>query len=120
VLSVYILKKIIYGSKRAGKCPIDTCDTIIKKESFICGHVMSVQNGGMNELSNLRPICGDCNTFMDSKNWNVYVKEKIYEDSKKKCETCKKKVSIDIALILNKKVYCKACHDKNLLDSDSD
>lgn len=107
-----------FGSKRAGKCPIDTCDTIIKKESFICGHVISVENGGLNELSNLRPICGDCNTFMNGTNWNVYVKEKIYQDSKKKCEDCKKKISIDNTFIFNKKIYCKMCHEKSSSDSD--
>lgn len=43
--------------------------------SFDCGHVIAESNEGILELSNLRPICGSCNSSMGIKNMQDYAKE---------------------------------------------
>jgi hypothetical protein len=55
-----------------GTCPIVHCNNEIRKTDFEAGHVISEMNNGPTELSNLRPICRDCNRQMGSKNWNDF------------------------------------------------
>jgi len=43
--------------------------------NFDCGHVVAEKNGGLLELSNLRPICRKCNTSMGTKNMDEFIKE---------------------------------------------
>lgn len=65
-----------YGSKTTGICPIVGCNHVLSsviKRGFQCGHVISNKNGGKEELSNLRPICADCNSVMSSTNWDIFV-----------------------------------------------
>jgi hypothetical protein len=40
--------------------------------------VKAERNGGANEISNLRPICGLCNASMGSKNMNDFMKTNHY------------------------------------------
>lgn len=55
-------------------CPI--CEsTPISYFSFDCGRVVAESNGGTLDLSNLRPICGSCNSSMCSKDMRDYAKE---------------------------------------------
>ena len=56
-------------------CPISTCTTLLKKKGkggFHAGHIISERNGGLTEISNLRPICKHCNCMMTSKNWKDF------------------------------------------------
>lgn len=46
----------------------------IEKDSFDCGHVISEKNGGQLTLENLRPICGSCNSSMESMNMDLFIK----------------------------------------------
>ena len=46
----------------------------IRIDDFHAGHVQSEYNGGSDELSNLRPICGQCNSGMRTTNMIEYVK----------------------------------------------
>jgi hypothetical protein len=55
-----------------GTCPIVHCNNEIIKTAFEAGHVISEINNGPTELSNLRPICKDCNRQMGSQNWNDF------------------------------------------------
>jgi hypothetical protein len=66
-----------FGNSENGMCPI--CDKKIRvgKNGFHCGHIISEANGGVTDLDNLRPICGDCNIDMGSTNWDDYIKKKI-------------------------------------------
>lgn len=107
-----------YKSKKIGKCPIFNCNNQIEKEHFHCGHIISVCNGGTNDIENLRPICADCNSKMSSDNWNDYERNIIIKFYKKKCCECKKKQDENNILIRGEKLYCKECFNKN--DSDSD
>lgn len=67
-----------YGNKLCGFCPIIGCNhklSLIDKYGFQCGHIVSKKNGGSDDLSNLRPICADCNSKMNSTNWDEFIDE---------------------------------------------
>jgi hypothetical protein len=51
------------------------CKTVtIENTFFECGHVISERDGGTLEISNLRPICGECNRSMGTMNMIEYIK----------------------------------------------
>jgi hypothetical protein len=50
-------------------------EQMITTFSFECGHVEAHACGGSNDLSNLRPICRDCNNGMGTQNMKEYAKE---------------------------------------------
>jgi hypothetical protein len=57
-------------------CPI--CNlTLISIIKFEVGHIISVANGGDNNIENLKPICEKCNRSMGIKNMEEY-KKKYY------------------------------------------
>ena len=43
--------------------------------TFECGHVVAHAKGGSNDISNLRPICRDCNNGMGTENMKEYAKD---------------------------------------------
>jgi 5-methylcytosine-specific restriction endonuclease McrA len=47
---------------------------LITNRQFHVGHVISVKDGGTDEISNLRPICPPCNHSMGTKNMVEFVK----------------------------------------------
>ena len=52
--------------------------TTISSTQFHCGHVLSVKNGGLTTIENLRPICTKCNQSMQTMNMIDYVKKYGY------------------------------------------
>jgi hypothetical protein len=52
------------------KC--DICNNIISWETFHCGHIESVFYGGKTDVSNLEPICQQCNLNMGIQNLHEY------------------------------------------------
>lgn len=46
----------------------------IEQLEFHCGHVISVKDGGSDDIDNLRPICAGCNLSMGSENMNEFQK----------------------------------------------
>ncbi len=60
--------------KGVSMCPICK-ETEIKQAHFEVGHIISVKNGGEDKVSNLKPICEECNKYMGSKNMDDYQKE---------------------------------------------
>jgi 5-methylcytosine-specific restriction endonuclease McrA len=42
----------------------------INSKHFECGHIISIKNGGTNNIDNLRPICDECNKSMGTLNMN--------------------------------------------------
>ena len=50
-------------------------EQMITTFSFECAHVVARACGGSNDLSNLRPICRDCNCGMGIRNMREYAKE---------------------------------------------
>ena len=61
-----------FNHQKTATCPIVHCNNTISQTQFEAGHVISEYNNGPTELSNLRPICHECNIQMGSKNWNEY------------------------------------------------
>uniref|UniRef100_A0A6C0HH52 DM2 domain-containing protein n=1 Tax=viral metagenome TaxID=1070528 RepID=A0A6C0HH52_9ZZZZ len=47
---------------------------VINNRQFQVGHVISVRDGGTDEINNLRPICAPCNHSMGTKNMIEFVK----------------------------------------------
>lgn len=70
------LKKMVwnkwYPNSVSNTCPISNCKNIITNNSYSCGHIIAESRGGDTNVSNLRPLCNDCNTLMGSNNWNEY------------------------------------------------
>jgi 5-methylcytosine-specific restriction endonuclease McrA len=64
------------------ECPVWGCKNKITIKTCEMGHKLSRYNNGKEDLSNLRPICSQCNLKMSDKNWNEYEKE--LKDNKKK------------------------------------
>lgn len=108
-----------FKSQPVGKCPVAFCSNQLEQKSYICGHLISVSNGGMNELNNLRPICGDCNMKMSSTNWDEYEKNLIFNKKKGKCRKCKEKITVSKCFFNGMRIYCQKCYD-DLSSSDSD
>jgi hypothetical protein len=50
----------------------------IENTNFHCGHVISENNGGTLEISNLRPICAACNYSMGTENMQEFIKKYGY------------------------------------------
>jgi hypothetical protein len=49
-------------------------NTDIIQMSFHCGHIIAESKGGETNLSNLKPICQNCNSSMGSQNMNDFMK----------------------------------------------
>lgn len=128
-----------FNATTNGKCPIYNCTNILDKKvsnSWQCGHIISVMNGGTNDIDNLRPICTPCNKSMSSMDWDIYVikvlKDTIIEDYYNDNDTlqCYYKNSKRCTIMINKdeffpyvyqtkagktklKPICKKCFDNN-------
>lgn len=121
-----------FNAMTNGKCPIYKCPNILDTKtvnSWQCGHITSIMNGGVTKIENLRPICTDCNKSMSSMNWDDYVnkllKDHIIEDifnenDNVKCYKCTITVTIKdfypyqykTTKGSNKlKPICKKCYD---------
>jgi len=63
-----------FGSSVAeAKCPC--CKkTVIRQTEFHCGHKLAEANGGLTALSNLIPLCAQCNLSMGKKNFDDFCK----------------------------------------------
>ena len=72
------MKKLIwnhYIGEEIGKYKCLCCNnTYIYQISFHCGHVIAESKGGENIVSNLRPICQNCNSSMGNKNMDEFMK----------------------------------------------
>lgn len=122
-----------FKSSNEEKCPIFGCKQPLenKKWGFICGHIISVKNGGDNNIDNIRPICAQCNNKMSDENWDDYNekqkksyiwKEKFSDDNDGNCKICEKNITKDNFYIdetISKKgiigynIICKKCNNKD-------
>ena len=62
-----------FGERFEGKC--FCCKKKIERDNFESGHVVPVAAGGENHITNLRPICFDCNRSMGDMDLNAYKAE---------------------------------------------
>ena len=72
------IKKLVWNTnigEEKGKSKCLCCkSTDISQMSFHCGHIIAESNGGETIVSNLKPICQNCNSSMGSKNMNDFMK----------------------------------------------
>jgi 5-methylcytosine-specific restriction endonuclease McrA len=73
------LKKMVwdkYIGENKGKAKCYCCKhQDIRQIDFEAGHVVAESMGGKTILSNLRPICHQCNISMGTLNMNVFIKK---------------------------------------------
>jgi 5-methylcytosine-specific restriction endonuclease McrA len=71
------LKRLVwnkYIGEMIGSATCLCCNcTSINQLSFHCGHIISESNGGEMILSNLKPICQNCNSSMGTKNMDDFM-----------------------------------------------
>lgn len=72
------VKKLVWNThigEEIGKAKCVCCNvTDITQLSFNCGHIHAEANGGDTIVSNLKPICQNCNSSMGTKNMNDFMK----------------------------------------------
>lgn len=49
-----------------------TCGCIIKQTDYECGHIISVKDGGSDNVDNLMPVCSQCNKSMGTMNMHHF------------------------------------------------
>lgn len=71
------IKKLVWNTnigEEIGKSKCYCCkSTDITQISFNCGHVIAEANQGETIVSNLKPICQNCNSSMGTKNMNEFM-----------------------------------------------
>ena len=72
------IKRLVWNiniGEEIGKSKCLCCNsTYITQMSFNCGHVIAEANGGDTIVSNLKPICQNCNSSMGTKNMDDFMK----------------------------------------------
>lgn len=72
------IKRLVWNSnigEEIGKSKCMCCQvTDITQMSFNCGHIIAEYNGGETIVSNLKPICQNCNSSMGTKNMEDFIK----------------------------------------------
>jgi len=72
------IKRLVWYSnigEEVGKAKCLCCKvTDITQMSFNCGHIIAEANGGQTIVSNLKPICQNCNSSMGTKNMEEFMK----------------------------------------------
>jgi hypothetical protein len=71
------IKKLVWNTnigEEIGKAKCVCCkSTDITQLSFNCGHIIAEANGGNTIVSNLKPICQNCNSSMGTKNMDYFM-----------------------------------------------
>ena len=72
------IKRLVWNTnigEMIGKSKCLCCkSTDITQMSFNCGHIVAEANGGDTIVSNLKPICQNCNSSMGTKNMGDFMK----------------------------------------------
>jgi 5-methylcytosine-specific restriction endonuclease McrA len=72
------IKRLVWNTnigEDIGKSKCVCCkSTDITQMSFNCGHIVAEANGGNTIVSNLKPICQNCNSSMGTKNMDEFMK----------------------------------------------
>ena len=79
------VKRIVwnkYIGETIGKSKCLCCNvTEITQLSFHCGHVIAEANGGTIDITNLRPICQNCNSSMRTMNMDDFINKYRLHDT---------------------------------------
>jgi hypothetical protein len=72
------IKRLVWNTnigEQIGKAKCMCCNvTDITQMSFNCGHIIAESNGGETIVSNLKPICQNCNSSMATKDMEEFIK----------------------------------------------
>jgi hypothetical protein len=72
------IKRLVWNThigEEVGKAKCICCKaTDITQLSFNCGHIIAEANGGETIVSNLKPICQNCNSSMGTNNMEYFMK----------------------------------------------
>ena len=72
------MKKLVWNKnngEEVGKAKCYSCkSTDITQTSFHCGHIIAESKGGKTIVSNLKPICQNCNSSMGTMDMNEFMK----------------------------------------------
>lgn len=72
------IKRLVWNThigEEIGKTKCLCCKTTdIRQLSFNCGHIIAEAHGGSLTVSNLKPICQNCNSSMGTQNMNDFMK----------------------------------------------
>ena len=72
------IKRLVWNTnigEQIGKAKCMCCNvTDITQMSFNCGHIIAESNGGETIVSNLKPICQNCNSSMGTKDMEEFIK----------------------------------------------
>ena len=72
------MKRLVWNThigEEIGKAKCLCCKiTDITQLSFNCGHIIAESNGGELIVSNLKPICQNCNSSMGTRNMNDFMR----------------------------------------------
>ena len=72
------IKRLVWNThigEEVGKAKCMCCKaTDIAQISFNCGHIIAEANGGETIVSNMKPICQNCNSSMGIKNMEEFMK----------------------------------------------
>ena len=82
------------GKIYEAKC-YTNCGEIITAHNFECGHIIADSKGGTVELSNLRPICSNCNKSMGNKNMEEFIQQYGFKKNDIKNKTPKSNTVIN-------------------------
>jgi len=73
------VKRIVWntyiGEEKGNALCVCCKSTFISQMSFHCGHVVSEYHGGKVEVSNLRPICQNCNSSMGKRHMEEFMEQ---------------------------------------------
>ena len=75
------MKRLVWNAhigEEIGKAKCLCCKiTDITQLSFNCGHIIAEYNGGQMIVSNLKPICQNCNSSMGTRDMNEFMRSLI-------------------------------------------
>lgn len=63
---------ILYNGNKF-EAPCYVCTKHVDAHSFEAGHIISLHNGGLTEIENLRPLCKVCNRSMSARNMDEFI-----------------------------------------------
>lgn len=58
--------------REAGIGPCYCCKRVVSQQDFECGHIVAVARGGLNDLANLKPVCGSCNRSIGARDMDEF------------------------------------------------
>lgn len=76
VYATFIVETTISGIQMCWCCRVEP----ITKANHDCGHIIPESKGGKINLDNLRPICGNCNSTMGTKNMKKFISDARFWD----------------------------------------